>query len=99
MGVNGYSYRIRPDKTGESACLEHYEEGAFRPQVTVQCRLAENKIMIALPKKAVGQTADKTELLFKWADNITCSDTVEDFYLNGDVAPYGRFGVRYKAEH
>ena len=99
VGVNGYSYRIRPDKTGESAWLEHYEGGAFRPQVTVQCRLAENKIMIALPKKAVGQTADKTELLFKWADSITCSDTVEDFYQNGDVAPYGRFGVRYKAEH
>ena len=55
--------------------------------------------MVALPKKAVGQAADQTELLFKWADNITCSDTVEDFYQNGDVAPYGRFGVRYKAEH
>ena len=97
-GINGYNYRVRPVAAGDSACLERYENGAFRQQGTVPCCLAGNRIMVALPKKAVGQTAGKTELLFKWADNITCNDTVEDFYQNGDTAPYGRFGVRYQSE-
>lgn len=35
---------------------------------------------------------------FKWADGGNADNTVEDFYLYGDTAPYGRLCYRYRAE-
>ena len=34
---------------------------------------------------------------FKWADGVNADHTVEDFYLNGDTAPYGRLCFRYRS--
>ena len=34
---------------------------------------------------------------FKWADGVDADNTVEDFYLRGDTAPYGRLCYRYRS--
>ena len=34
---------------------------------------------------------------FKWADGVDADNTVEDFYLHGDTAPYGRLCYRYRS--
>ena len=37
------------------------------------------------------------EFQFKWADGIAGDWTIEDFYLNGDTAPYGRLNYVYRS--
>jgi hypothetical protein len=36
-------------------------------------------------------------LEFKWADNMQHPGQIEDFALNGDAAPNGRFNYVYRA--
>ena len=38
------------------------------------------------------------ELRFQWADGIAMDGTVEDLYLHGDTAPYGRLSYIYRTE-
>ena len=47
--------------------------------------------MIRLPRKYLGIEEDGFTLTFKWADHTGGNETIEDFYLHGDSAPYGRF--------
>ena len=49
------------------------------------------KTLLGLPEKG-GFALD-----FKWADGIAADNTVEDFYLRGDTAPYGRLCYRYRS--
>ncbi|MCR5041810.1 MAG: hypothetical protein K6C36_06930 [Clostridia bacterium] len=53
-------------------------------------------IRYEIPKKLLGLPEDGGFALdFKWADGVD-GDTVEDFYLRGDAAPYGRLCYRYR---
>ena len=49
-----------------------------------------------IPKKLLGvPESGGFSLDFKWADGIDADYTVEDLYLHGDTAPYGRLCYRY----
>jgi hypothetical protein len=52
--------------------------------------------MIAIPRKALGLGDGPLEFEFKWADNIQNEGRIEEFTLNGDVAPPGRFNYLYR---
>ena len=49
------------------------------------------KALLGLPEQG-GFALD-----FKWADGVNADHTVEDLYLNGDTAPYGRLCFRYRS--
>jgi hypothetical protein len=38
------------------------------------------------------------KLDFKWADNLQHPGDIMDFYLDGTVAPEGRFNFRYETK-
>ena len=69
--------------------------------------ISRNKVNDYFRKKAVRYEIPKAllglpeqggfALDFKWADGVNADHTVEDFYLNGDTAPYGRLCFRYRS--
>ena len=55
------------------------------------------EIRYEIPKALLGLPPEGAfSLDFKWADGVDADNTVEDFYLHGDAAPYGRLCYRYR---
>ncbi len=65
----------------------------------IACRLADNEVHLAVPREWLDIENTSFVIEFKWADNVSQSDTglitIEDFYLHGDTAPFGRFNFVY----
>lgn len=58
----------------------------------VEYEVVDNVLQLKIPRKMIGQDGkDSPELNFKWSDNMQADGDIMDFYLNGDVAPGGRF--------
>jgi len=53
-------------------------------------------MMITVPRKEIGLSA-AVDIEFKWSDNMQQDDPL-DWYVNGDVAPGGRFNYVYTAK-
>lgn len=53
-----------------------------------------NKMEIRVPISMLGLKKD-LDFEFKWSDNMQKANDVMDFWLNGDVAPAGRFNYIY----
>jgi hypothetical protein len=51
--------------------------------------------MIVIPKKDVDLVSSSFRLEFKWSDNMQNDKDPLDWYINGDVAPGGRFNYIY----
>ena len=64
----------------------------------VSYKVDGNKMMIAVPQELVGVKDAYKELCFqfKWADSDTSYDEMEDFYIDGDVAPLGRMNYVFQ---
>ena len=56
--------------------------------------------MLAVPRIALGieNISRPLQLDFKWADNIQVEGDIDEFTVNGDSAPPGRFNYRYLAD-
>ena len=87
-GWNGFDYRVV-----EGKMLQRYEHDSWKNVSQVKSSVAKNKMMIAISRKEIGlSTAINIE--FKWSDNMQ-DDNPLDWYVNGDVAPGGRFNYVY----
>lgn len=53
-----------------------------------------NKMEIKVAKSVLGMSG-KVSFEFKWSDNMQEEGNILDFYVNGDVAPGGRFNFLY----
>ncbi len=63
----------------------------------VSYRVSGNQMMIAVPLEMLGiENYRAIEIQFKWADSTTTYDEMEDFYIDGDVAPLGRLNYIYQ---
>jgi hypothetical protein len=56
---------------------------------------ADNRLEIAIPRKALGVTATSFTIDFKWADNTADLETPVSLCINGDTAPNRRFNYRF----
>ena len=50
---------------------------------------------IRIPKKKFECDTLINSLEFKWSDNMIKDGDIMDFYINGDVAPSGRFNYLF----
>lgn len=58
-----------------------------------------NTLVLKLKKSVLGlSNSDQLNFEFKWSDNMQEDGNIMDFYVNGDVAPTGRFNYNYKRE-
>jgi hypothetical protein len=96
-GWMGYDFVLNRTGGGEgTATLEKCQGNEYKwgDPVAVQLRVAGTELEVAIPKNALGVTAETRWIDFKWADNIQQTGEWSDFTLNGDTAPNDRFNYR-----
>lgn len=97
----GYNFAInRKVKDANSTVLEECSGGwEWKPVAEVQMRVKGNEMELAIPRAALKfDAAAPLQFDFKWADNIKPENGAVDFFVNGDVAPNGRFRYRFAEE-
>jgi hypothetical protein len=92
-GWLGYDFRIFG---GDN--LQKYLNGRWEDAHKVNFDVDGNKLVITVPVKQLLPVGRKTDFEFKWSDNMQNDDDPLDWYLNGDVAPGGRFNYIYTVE-
>lgn len=85
-GWKGYDFRIVGGAT-----LQAYQNGAWKDIQKVTSKVEGNQLMITVPKKSLTNLNPTLNFEFKWSDNMQDDNDPLDWYVNGDVAPGGRF--------
>ena len=96
-GWEGYdvliNHRVKDDHT---TIVETTRNGwNWEPSSTASYRVEGNELMVAVARTSLGLTADPVQFEFKWADNWQLENSIDEFTLNGDAAPPGRFNYLY----
>jgi len=96
-GWSGYDFVVRKATPSASTYVLQAHAGGYNwtTVATVNFRVENDKIMLAVPRAALGLTADPATLSFKWADNWGQDGNITDLYSNGTSAPYGRLNFLY----
>ena len=89
-GWLGYDFRVV-----EGNKLQKYIGGKWVDAKKVVCVVMGNKMMITIPLKLLQDDGRSLDFEFKWSDNMQTDDDPLDWYVNGDVAPGGRFNYIY----
>ncbi len=89
----GYNYRVVHGKE-----LQKYADGRWLKTASVKSSMTGNQLMITVPRMSLGLTFRKLKLEFKWSDNMQDDTDCMDWYVNGDVAPGGRFNLLYQSK-
>lgn len=99
-GWEGYDFLINHHlKDSHTTVLERTGNGwNWEPVCDIEYRVAGNQIMIKVPRKALGLSKEPVEFEFKWADNWQDDDSIDEFTVNGDAAPPGRFNYLYTSK-
>ena len=82
-----------------TAILERFTGNGFETEVVgkVTYSVQGNVMMVCIPKTMLGIPTEQMDfsLSFKWTDNTLEDGDIMQWYLNGDVAPVGRFNFCY----
>ncbi len=76
-------------------CLGGYRWGGNE---RTAMQIGEYEVDYHIRRATLGISDGPFEIYFKWADHTGRNQTIEDFYLHGDSAPYGRFSYIYRGE-
>jgi len=96
-GWEGYDFIINRHSPEKKAVLEKSQAGWYWQKVgDIDYAIQANKLEIKIPK-ALLQVQGEPDFSFKWSDNMQQPGNIMDFYINGDVAPGGRFNYHYRA--
>ena len=94
---NGYEYRVNGISSEGKLRLEKYSGSGFEQVAELPYRVRGNQFMLGIPKAELGISGDSYTVNFKWADSRTVPERFEDFYIYGDMMPYGRFNYAFNA--
>lgn len=92
-GWLGYDYRI----TGGNN-LQKYVQGEWVDFKKTAYIVEGNKLILTVPLKYLNLKSSKLNFEFKWSDNMQDDKDPLDWYVNGDVAPGGRFNYVYSVK-
>ena len=96
-GWEGYDFvvnRVSPDS--DKAVVEKNTGGWNWEKVgEAVFRVSDNKLGMSIARSLL-QLSGNINMEFKWSDNMQEEGNIMDFYLNGDVAPGGRFNFVYQ---
>ena len=86
-------------KNENTATLERFTGNGFETEVVgeVTYSVKGNVLTVCIPKTMLGIPAEQLDFSFgfKWTDNTLEDGDIMQWYLNGDVAPVGRFNYCY----
>lgn len=99
-GWEGYDFlvnhRVKDDHT---TIVESTKNGwNWEPAGEADYHVAGNELMIRISRKSLGLASDPIEFEFKWADNWQNDASMDEFTVDGDAAPPGRFNYLYSAK-
>jgi hypothetical protein len=98
-GWQGYDFVVdHRVKDQDTTYLEYTNNGwNWVPKAEVKYRVQGNEMMLAIPRQALalGPGYSLQQFEFKWADNTQRDDDINEFTVNGDAAPPGRFNYLY----
>jgi hypothetical protein len=96
-GWEGYDFLVNHRvKDANTSVLESTKNGwNWEPAGEVHFKVQGNELMISIPRASIGLTADPISFEFKWADNWQRDNSVDEFTIDGDAAPPGRFNYLY----
>lgn len=97
-GWNGYDYAInRQNPQGNKVIMEKNVGNRWEWESVGKGNLqvTGNKLEIAIAKNLFNIGNSLPDFEFKWSDNMQENGNIMDFYVNGDVAPGGRFNFVY----
>lgn len=100
-GWNGYDYILNHTLVDSSTGKLQRNVGnewEWEDVTNISFCAADNELHLSIPRSVIGLTSDPLKFQFKWADNITDSGEIMEFYTIGDVAPDGRFSYQYVEE-
>lgn len=98
-GWEGYDFVINRINPGNKAILEKSDGGWYWQKAgELDYAVAGNKMELKIPKALLGITGIP-DIGFKWSDNMQQEGAIQDFMINGDVAPAGRFNFHYCPEN
>lgn len=94
-----FEYIVNRESPTDMAVLERSTGGWNWETVgKVYYSIKGNRLQIKIPKAMLGIDGNAFSLNFKWSDNMQNDGDIMDFYINGDVAPSGRFKYRFICE-
>jgi hypothetical protein len=101
-GWQGYDFILNRtiDRKGRAWLEKNTGGWNWKKVARVKLHIVGDEMQFAIPRSALGlpPDSDATKLDFKWADNLQHPGDVMSFYLDGDVAPAGRFNFRYETK-
>ena len=98
-GWEGYDFLINRNTPTDSVSIEKSEKNwSWNKTGAAQYTIDGTTLVIKVKRSLLGITDDKSvNFEFKWSDNMQEDGNIMDFYVNGDVAPTGRFNYHYFA--
>ncbi len=84
-GWEGFDFRVISGNI-----LERYKNDYWQQYQLIDYKVSGSEMMMTIPKSAI-IPGRKVDLEFKWSDNMQDETDPLDWYVNGDVAPGGRF--------
>lgn len=89
-----------PDASGTGTAVLEKSTGGWNWENagSVRYRIADNALMLEIPRELLDLSGRAVNFEFKWSDNMQTDGDVMDFYLNGDAAPGGRYTFVFHTE-
>ena len=99
-GWEGYDFVVNRVTPTETAGIEKSDNSWNWSKVgEAQYKVDGKTLVLKISRSVLGVVDDKLlNFEFKWSDNMQEDGNIMDFYVNGDVAPGGRFNYHYFTE-
>ncbi|MBW8323966.1 MAG: T9SS type A sorting domain-containing protein [Prolixibacteraceae bacterium] len=100
-GWEGYDFVINRNSPAYVANVEKSEKSWSWSNIGVaEYTINQTVLVFKIQRSVLGISDDKLlNFEFKWSDNMQEDGNIMDFYVNGDVAPSGRFNYHYFIDH
>ena len=90
-GWHGYDVRVIGGQ------IERWENGAWGKIGAAKMAVGADQLELALPRTLIARRGAALTFDFKWADNAD-PNNMDNWFVDGDVAPNRRFNYRYLAK-
>jgi hypothetical protein len=96
-GWEGYDFVVNRIGPTETAFIERsYGNWIWEIIGSADYSVFEKSLVLKIPLIVIGVLeSEALDFEFKWSDNMQEDGNIMDFYINGDVAPGGRFNYVY----
>lgn len=96
-GWQGYDLSVNRKQVGKTATVEKNDKGFVWKKIgIIEYAYKGNRLELRIPRNLLAKNNKPLDFEFKWSDNRQKEGDIMDFWVNGDVAPAGRFNYYYK---